>query len=101
MKTFKSQTYITESPIHGKGLFASHDIPRGTIIGKLEGSPCQQDGSYVLWLSETEGFEVSCQFKYINHSHQPNACYYDDLTVATLCDIKQHDEITHDYETGG
>lgn len=98
MKTFKKITYVDNSLIHGKGLFAGTDIPKNTIIGCLKGKSCQQDGSYVLWLSETEGFEVSCDLKYINHSIKANACYYDDLTVVALRGIKQGEEITHNYD---
>jgi SET domain-containing protein len=97
--TFPKLTYVDKSQIHGKGLFAQTDIPKNAIIGTLVGKPCKLDGSYVLWLSETEGFEVSCLLKYINHSIKPNACYYDDLTVVALCEIKQGEEITHNYET--
>lgn len=92
-------TYVNKSGIHGKGLFAQTDIPKETVIGTLEGKPCQQDGIYVLWLSETQGFEVSCQLKYIDHSKKANACCYDDLTVVVLRNIKQHEEITHNYQT--
>jgi hypothetical protein len=99
MKTVPKLAYVDNSLIHGKGLFALTDIPKDTIIGTLEGKSCQQNGSYVLWLSETEGFEVSCHLKYINHSIKANACYYDDLTVVALCGIKQGEEITHNYET--
>lgn len=99
MKTFIKSTYVNKSPIHGDGLFAQINIRKGTTIGTLEGKPCRQDGCYVLWLSETEGFEVSCDLKYINHAKQPNACYYDDLTVVALRNIKQHEEITHNYKT--
>ena len=99
MKTFPKLTYIANSLLHGKGLFAQVDIPKGAVIGTLKGEYCQQDGSYVLWLSETEGFEVSCRLKYINHAKKANACYYDDLTVVALRRIKQGEEITHNYET--
>ena len=99
MKTLLKLTYINESRIHGKGLFAQTDIPKDTIIGILQGKACQQDGRYVLWLSETKGFQVSCDLKYINHSKKANACYYDDLTVVALRHIKPHEEITHNYET--
>jgi SET domain-containing protein len=99
MKLLQKLTYINESNIHGKGLFAQTDIPKDTIIGTLQGRHCDQDGSYVLWLSETDGFEVSCDLKYINHSQKANACYYDDLTVVALRHIEQHEEITHNYET--
>jgi SET domain-containing protein len=42
---------------------------------------------------------VSCNLKYINHADNPNACYYDDLTVAAIRDISANEEITHNYET--
>ena len=99
MKTITNLTYLASSLIHGKGLFAQIDIPKSTVIGTLEGKPSKKDGSYVLWLSETEGFEVSCHLKYINHAKKANACYYDDLTVVALRRIKQGEEITHNYET--
>lgn len=92
-------TYVAASPIHGKGLFAGDDIESGTVIGWLEGKPSRRDGPYVLWLSETEGIEVQCRLKYINHADDPNACYYDDLSVVALRDIRRGEEITHDYNS--
>ena len=97
MISSNKQTYVSDSKIHGKGLFASTDISKDTIIGTLEGKPCKRDGTHVIWLSETQAFKVSCNFKYINHADKPNACYYDDLSVVALRDIKAHEEITHDY----
>ena len=91
------KTYVAPSKIHGKGLFAKSLIVGGTIIGWLQGRPSSEDGSHVLWISETQGIEVTCDLKYINHSDQPNACYYDDLSVVALRDIQPDEEITHDY----
>jgi hypothetical protein len=51
----------------------------------------------VLWISERDAREVTCDLKYINHCDDPNACYYDDLSVIALRDIHPHEEITHDY----
>lgn len=90
-------TYIARSKIHGKGLFAADHIPAGALIGRLETIPCDTDGPYVLWLSESDAREVTCALKYINHSDEPNACYYDDLSVTALRDIQPHEEITHNY----
>ena len=69
------------------------------VVAKMQILPghAKGDGAYVLWVSETEGFEVSCDLRYINHSDRPNACYYDDLSVVALCDIQPGEEITHDY----
>jgi hypothetical protein len=90
-------TYIARSKIHGKGLFAGTRIAAGSIIGWLETVACDSDGPYVLWISERDARQVTCDLKYINHSDDPNACYYDDLSVMALRDIQPHEEITHDY----
>ncbi len=90
-------TYVAASAIHGKGLFASTSINSGDVIGWLQGRPCTEDGDYVLWISEHQGIEVICNLRYINHSEQPSACYYDDLSVIALRDIGPDEEITHDY----
>jgi hypothetical protein len=89
--------YVADSAIHGKGLFANTTIPGGATIGWLNGKPCSTDGDYVLWISEREGIEVLCDLRYINHSDEPNACYYDDLSVVALRDIDPYEEITHNY----
>lgn len=91
--------YVKESSIHGKGLFAKKQIKEGEIIGEIQGKPAQDDGPYVLWIDEEnyKGIVVENVFKFINHNHSPNACYYDDLTVVALRDINEGEEITHHY----
>ena len=93
----KPKTYVSESPIHGKGLFAAQRIAAGSLLGRIKGIPSQADGSHVLWLSETRAIEVTCDLRYINHADEPNACYYDDLSVVALRDIEADEEITHNY----
>ncbi|MEM6852930.1 MAG: SET domain-containing protein [Planctomycetota bacterium] len=90
---FKVQT----SGIHGRGLFADRFIPEGTVIGHLEGHYTTQDGSYVLWITEDQGFRVKNELRFINHDAEPNAAYYDDLTVGAIRDIQPGEEITHNY----
>jgi SET domain-containing protein len=90
-------TFVADSGIHGKGLFAGNFIGEGEIIGRLEGIPCTDDGPYVLWVSARQGIEVTCELRYINHADEPNACYFDDLSVVALRDIWPGEEITHDY----
>ena len=93
------KTYVAASLIHGKGLFAKTAIADGEVIGWLNGKPCSTDGAYGLWISERQGIEVLCDLKYINHADDPNACYYDDLSVVALRDIEPHEEITHNYNS--
>ena len=95
-----NSTYVAPSDIHGQGLFAARPIAAGTVIGWLQGKRTTRDGDHVLWISATEAIEVTCHLRYINHSDQPNACYYDDLSVVALANIDAHQEITHDYASG-
>jgi SET domain-containing protein len=97
MNTLKHLVYISDSKIHGQGLFARVDIPKDTVIGVIQGKPCKRDGTYVIWLSEAQAFKVICDLKYINHADHPNACYYDDMSVVALRNIETDEEITHDY----
>jgi hypothetical protein len=84
------KTYVAASLIHGKGLFAKTAIADGEVIGWLNGKPCSTDAAHVLWISERQGIEVLCDLRYINHSNDPNACYYDDPTSAwLLCAISK------------
>lgn len=91
---------VRKSDIHGKGLFASGVIKKGEQLGVVSGRRVQQDGPHVLWVGEGQGLKVSGPLKYINHSNKPNACYYDDLTVMALKNIKAGEEITHYYGEG-
>jgi SET domain-containing protein len=92
---------VRQSPIHGRGLFATTFIPADTVIGRIEGVPAREDGPYVLWIDGRRGLEVTNEMRYINHAAEPNAAYFDDLTVMALCDIYPGDEITHDYDGDG
>jgi len=88
---------VKNSAIHGKGLFAQCNIKKDTILGALKCKPTLKDGPYVLWVNEKLSVRVECNLKYINHNAKPNACYYEDLQVVALKNIKKGEEITHDY----
>jgi len=91
---------VKQSPLHGRGLFATQFIPQDTIIGWLKTEPAPEhelDGPYVLWVDGVTPVRVTCDLRYINHSDQPNACYYDDLSVMALRDIHAGEELLHDY----
>ena len=51
-------------------------------------------------LDENNGIHVQCELRYINHSVEPNAAYFDNLEVCAVRDIAPHEEITHDYGAG-
>lgn len=91
-----SHIYVAHSPIHGKGLFAAADIGEDTSLGRLQGMPTEEEGTYVLWLSGKVGLELTSEFRFINHSSNPN-CALTGLDVVTLRDITKDEELTHDY----
>lgn len=93
----ESKVFVDASPIHGRGLFARTFIPAGEEIGTIEGHYTTTDGDHVLWIDEHTGIHVECDLRYINHSENPNAVYYDDLKVCALKDIHAGEEITHNY----
>ena len=92
-----TKTIVKPSNVHGKGLFAAQKILAGEVIGEFFGKPTLTDGDHVLWLSESQGIEVICDFRFINHSDQPNAYYCNDGTVVALKTIQPEVEILHDY----
>ena len=70
-----------------------------SLTGKLRPAGFPPGGlfHYRMRQFQLQGIEVLCNLKYINHSEDPNACYYDDLSVVALRDIEPHEEITHNY----
>ena len=98
MSKIHKLVYVADSEIHGKGLFARQHISEGEVIGVASGKTTTTDGPHVLWLDENRGFHVNCNLRYINHSDNPNACYFDTLEVIAIRDINQDEEITHNYQ---
>ena len=91
---------IRESPLHGRGLFARVLIPADTVIGWVTAEPAEDhelDGPYVLWVDGEKPVRVTCDMRFINHSDQANAAYFDDLSVMSLRDIAPGEEIVHNY----
>ena len=91
---------VKESPLHGRGLFATQFIPEDTLISWLVTEPAPEDeldGPYVLWVNGEKPVRVTCDMRFINHSNQPNAAYYDDLSVMAVRDILPGEELLHDY----
>lgn len=89
--------YVDKSTIHGCGLFARRGFNAGELIGVVKTAPASSDGPYVLWLTQRRAVEVLCDLKYINHSPEPNACYYDTHEVIAMRNILAGEEITHNY----
>lgn len=96
VKKMAKRTYVAESPIHGKGLFAAKPIKADVSLGRLQGMLTEDDGTYVLWLNKHIGLEVTNEFRFINHDSNPN-CALTDTEVVTLRPLEKDEEFTHDY----
>lgn len=95
-KKIAKRTYVADSSIHGKGLFAAQRLKADICIGKLQGMITHKEGIYVLWLEDDLGIEITNEFRFINHSATPN-CELTDKDVRTLRVINEDEELTHDY----
>lgn len=93
--------YVAESPIHGKGLFARHDIEYDTYIGTYEGRRTQTDGMHVLWLwnedtERWEGINGNNEMRFLNHSGDPNCDWWGN-DLYSIREIASDEELTFDY----
>lgn len=91
---------VRESPLHGRGLFATQHIPQDTVIGWLVAEPASDDeldGPYVLWVNGDKPMRVTCDMRFVNHGDEPNAAYFDDMSVMSLREIAPGEEILHNY----
>lgn len=95
-----AQTYVSESPIHGFGLYAARTILKNTWIGTFKGPQTKKNGTHVLWLVDEDdnwyGRRGRNALRYLNHDPDPNA-EFDDFDLYALCDIEKDQEITIDY----
>ena len=55
----KELVYAADSRIHGTGLFANRDIAPGEYIGTYWGPETRRNGTYVLWVHDTESEETA------------------------------------------
>lgn len=105
-------TRISESAIHGKGLFSTVTIPTGAILAVLDGQliplASQHSVSSDICASHCEWNAVSkdmllvrafrTKYSFINHSNIPNlSLQYNPLRIVVSSDLKRGDELTLDY----
>ena len=91
---------ISESPVHGRGLFAAQRIPPRTLLGRYEGEPTRRNGAHVLWVENGDdtwhGIRGRNDLRFVNHSDDPNAVFEGD-ELWSLRNIRRGEEITHHY----
>ncbi len=74
MADYLRATYVAGSDIHGNGLFALVEIPRGALVGRFRGRSARRDGRFVLWHSNfRRALSVRNKLRWANHSRRPNA----------------------------
>ena len=97
----------------GKGVFARKDIPKGTIVGLVEGRVINDPNyatSYCIDLGGNMSLEPRAPFRFLNHCCTPNSCLciqeinYEDgtpapaeVSIEVLSDIPKGAELTIDY----
>ncbi|MEI6559413.1 MAG: SET domain-containing protein-lysine N-methyltransferase [Rhodospirillaceae bacterium] len=107
------KTYLSESAIHGVGLFAAEPIARGTVIWRFDPridrrfTKAERDNlpepthSFILTYSYPEAVGSDTYFldgdhaRFMNHSNTPNT----DCTTDTIAlrDIEAGEELLCDY----
>ena len=89
-----------QSPIHGKGCFATRAIAAGELIGEYTGRPTSVDGTHVLWVEgddgEFRGIDGDGVLRWLNHSSDPNV-EFDGPQLFALRDIEANEELTFHY----
>lgn len=105
---------LRPSPISGIGIFATHDIPKGTRIFsgtftqrrmKIADVP-EAFHDYIVYLNDEEclaphRFDCMEIEWYINHSDTPNISRLAPNHIVTIKDIKAGDEILLNYNELG
>ena len=94
--------FVADSPVHGRGLFARHDIPADTWIGHYDGPQTQENGMHVLWMESGDGqdewigYDGNNELRFLNHASRPNG-EMDGLDLYAISNISKGEEITIDY----
>lgn len=95
---------VRKSPIHGRGVFATRDIPIHTRIGRYQGIEVKRNSRYVLIIPLLDGGELlikgTNELRFLNHSRPGNAYFRATGRGDVLysrCNIPKGTEITFDY----
>lgn len=110
------KTKISESNIHGTGLFADEDIKKGQVIWRYQETTadvfsfenflqkCSElDLAAILgmmhysYIKDQKVVHVLHDEKYINHSLTPNVKFLDWKTEVAIKDIRKGEEILENY----
>jgi SET domain-containing protein len=92
--------FVADSEVHGRGLFAMEDIPKGSWIGCYEGLLTEENGMHVLWVDNGDdqwlGYDGNNELRFLNHALLPNG-EMDGQDLYATRNIELNQEITIDY----
>ena len=108
-----SKTEIRESGIHGRGLFATADIPKDEIVavkgghivdgktlrGKITPAlgPVEIQIGDDLFIAPVSDEERELSMLYLNHSCDPNLGVRGEIIFVAMRHIRAGEELTHDW----
>lgn len=107
------KTEVRESPIHGRGLFATDQIAKGEVVAVkgghiIDGETLRRDITPKLgpveiqigddlFIAPVTDEERELSMLYSNHSCAPNLGLRGEITFVAMRDIGAGEELTHDW----
>jgi SET domain-containing protein len=106
------KTQVRESPIHGRGLFATAEIAKGEVVAVKGGriitrqevrdvnarlGPVEIQIGDDLFIAPVTDEERELSMLYSNHSCDPNLGLRGEITFVAMRDIRGSEELTHDW----
>jgi SET domain-containing protein len=106
------KTQVRESPIHGRGLFATANIAKGEVVAVKGGhiitreevrdvnarlGPVEIQIGDDLFIAPVRDEEREPSMLYSNHSCDPNLGLRGEITFVAMRDIRGSEELTHDW----
>ena len=106
------KTQVRESPIHGRGLFATADIAKDEVVAVKGGhiitreelrdinarlGPVEIQIGDDLFIAPVTDDERELSMVYSNHSCDPNLGLRGEITFVAMRDIRAGEELTHDW----
>ena len=105
---------VRTSPIAGRGLFATADLPAGTVVSRLGGRLVDTAELHRMLANADAGrapyvdtivvaedrhlvVEPGSDSRFGNHSCDPNLGWVDEYTLATMADVPAGHELVSDY----
>ena len=99
-ESLKAYFHVQDSPIHGKGLFASVTLEKDCYLGTYDGPETRENGMHVLWVQHDDkewiGRDGKNLLRYLNHTRSPNA-EFDGFDLYAITTIAPNEEVTIDY----